>query len=169
MSIKGLFLAAAITFSAHFAYAQDQKVAYIDAEAIIKVMPDYKRIESDLTSYKKVLEKQLQAEEKKVQDYYTSVMQQAQAGTMSPKQQQEAEAKLMEMQQTLQQKALDADEQLVKKEQSLTKPLYDKFNAAVKTVAESNGYNYIFDKKMMLTTDGGIDATAKLKTQLGIQ
>lgn len=168
MSIKGLFLAAAITLSAQFAYAQTQNIAYVDAEAIIKLMPEYKRIESDLVSYKKVLEKQLQAEEKKVQDYYASVMQQAKAGTMSPKQEQEAEAKLMQMQEALQKKALEADEQLVKKEQSLTLPLYEKFNTAIATVAKSNGYNYVFDKKMMLTTDQGTDATAKLKTQLGL-
>jgi outer membrane protein len=146
----------------------DAQIAYVDMEQIIENMPDYKRVKSELESYQKVLEKQLQAEEKKMQDYYTSVMQQAQAGTMSPAQQKEAEAKLQKMQEDLQKKAADAEKQLVDKEAALSKPLYDKLNGAIKSVATANKYAYIVDKKLLLYSDGGIDATGKLKSQLGI-
>jgi outer membrane protein len=170
MYIRSLFVAVCLAFFSltQTATAQNQVIAYVDAEIIVQAMPDFKRVESELSSYQKVLKKQLEAEEKKMQDYYTSVAQQAQAGTLSPAQEKEAQTKLQKMQEDLQKKALDADKQIVQKEAALTKPLYDKFNAALKAVAVANGYNYIFDKKMMLYSDGGVDATAKLKAQLGI-
>lgn len=144
------------------------QIAYVDMEQIIEQMPDYKRVKSELESYQKVLQKQLQAEEKKMQDYYASVMQQVQAGTMSPAQQKEAETKLMKMQEDLQKKAADAEKQLIDKEAALSKPLYDKLNGAIKSVAQANKYSYIVDKKLLLYSEGGIDATSKLKAQLGI-
>ncbi len=166
--LRTLFVALLLLTSAAATQAQNQVLAYVDIEAVLPNMPEYKRVESELTSYKKVLEKQLEAEEKKMQDYYTSVMKQAQEGILSPQQQKDAETKLQKMQEDLQKKALDAEKQLVQKEAALSKPLYDKFNAAIKSVAQANGYTYIFDKKFMLYSDGGIDATAKLKSQLGI-
>jgi len=170
MYIRSLFVAVCLAFFSltQSATAQNQVIAYVDAEIIVQAMPDFKRVESELSSYQKVLKKQLEAEEKKMQDYYTSVAQQAQAGTLSPAQQKEAETKWQKMQEDLQKKAMDAEKQIIQKEAALTKPLYDKFNAALKAVAVANGYNYIFDKKMMLYSDGGVDATAKLKAQLGI-
>jgi outer membrane protein len=146
----------------------DAQIAYVDMEQIIENMPDYKRVKSELESYQKILEEQIQAEEKKMMDYYAIVVQRLRTDYISPAQMREYEAKLQKMQEDLQKKALDADKQIVQKEAALTKPLYDKFNAALKAVAVANGYNYIFDKKMMLYSDGGVDATAKLKAQLGI-
>lgn len=156
------------TTSSNQKQTNGQVIAYLDAEAVIQAMPDYKRVQSELESYAKVLENQLKADEKKMEDYYASIMKQAQEGGLSPAQQKDAEAKLQKMQEDLQKKALDADKQLVKKETDLTKPLYDKFNAGLKAVAQANGYTYIFDKKMMLYSEGGVDATNKLKAQLGI-
>jgi outer membrane protein len=145
-----------------------QQIAYVDMDEITKQMPDYKRVQADLESYQKVLEKQIQSEEKKMQDYYQGVMQQMQAGTMSPAQQKEAEAKLVKMQEDLQKKAANAEKQIVEKEQELSKPIIEKLNAAIKAVAAAQKYSYILDKKLLLYSDGGIDATSKLKSQLGI-
>lgn len=169
LSFKQLATALFFCFSL-FALAPqaDAQIAYVDMEQIIESMPDYKRVKSEFESYEKVLGKQLQAEVKKMEDYYASVMQQAQAGTMSPAQQKEAEAKLQKMQEDYQKKEADAQKQLIDKKTALTKPLYDKFNAALKAVAIANGYKYIFDKQTILYSDGGIDATPKLKSQLGI-
>lgn len=163
-----IVLLCSVAVFAESAHAQ-MNIAYVDAESVIAAMPDFKQVESELASYKKILEKQLQTEEKKLQDYYQDVMQKVQAGVLSPQQQKEAEGKLQKMQEDLQKKAGDADKQLSDKEAELTKPLYDKFNDALKTVAKTNNFAYILDKKLLLYSEGGIDATTKLKTQLGIQ
>ena len=59
---------------------------------------------------------------------------------MTPKQQQDAEAELQERQVKLEEKTNNADRKLVAKERALSKPMYDKFENAVKQVAKSNNY-----------------------------
>ncbi len=44
----------------------------------------------------------------------------------------------------------------------------EKYKEALEKVAKANQYSYILDKKMLLYADGGIDATEKIKTALGI-
>lgn len=148
--------------------AQNQVIAFVDADAIVAAMPENKRLESELESFQKVLQKQLELEEAKMEEYYKSVMQQVQAGTMAPAQQKEAEAKLTKMQEDYQKKESDARKQLFDKQVALGKPLLEKFQNALKLVAIANGYTYIFNKNFTKYSDGGIDATDKVKKQLGI-
>jgi len=149
--------------------AQNQKIAYVDPEQIIPNMPEYKAAKSELEQYQNILKKQMEGEQAKMQQYYTDVMTKIQRGELSPAQQKTEEDKLMKMQEELQRKGMKMEEDMGTKELDLTKPMYEKFNEAMKTVAKANGFAYIFDKKMMLYSEGGEDATAKLKAQLGIQ
>ncbi|AFC23242.1 OmpH family outer membrane protein [Saprospira grandis] len=145
-----------------------QKMAHVDGDAIIPNMPAYKRAKAEVESYGKILQKQLEAESKKVQDFYTSTMEKAQQGLLSPAQQKQAEEQLQKMQQALQQKSAEAERSLAKKEQDLIKPLYEQFNKALTDVAAENGYSYIMDVKLIMYSEGGIDATSKVKAKLGI-
>ncbi|MCP4441342.1 MAG: OmpH family outer membrane protein [Aureispira sp.] len=165
--IKILSLSGLMIFLA-FSTSSAQKIAHVDSDAVIPAMQEYKTAKSQVEDYSKQLQNQLKAEEEKMMKYYQQVMTDAQSGKLSPQQQQEAEQKLQGMQQALQKKAMEADQKLMEKETSLTKPLYDKFNSALEKVAKENGYAYIFDKKLLLYSDGGIDATAKIKAALGL-
>lgn len=162
LSLSGVLVLLAFTSS----YAQ--KIAHVDADAIIPAMPEYKAAKSQVEAYSKQLQKSLEAEQTQMQQYYQEVMQKAQSGGMAPVEQQQAEEKLKAMQEGLQKKAMEADQKLANKEGELTEPLYKKFNDALETVAKANGYAYIFDKKLLLYSDGGIDATAKVKEALGL-
>lgn len=144
-----------------------QKIGYVDSEAVIQLMPEYQRAKSEVEAYGRQLEKSLKAKENTLAAYYQEVM--ATAETLSETQRQEAEAKLMKMQEDLQKAAAAADENLMKKEAELTKPMYEKFETAIKTMAKNEGFAYIVDKKLLLYSEGGIDVTSKLKAQLGIQ
>lgn len=148
--------------------ANAQKIAYIVSEDIVPEMPAYKRAKSEVEAYGKQLQKILEGKQKEAQDFYQETMEKAQRGELTPKQQQEAEAKLQELQANLQKEAADADKKLMDKEGELTKPLYEELDAALKKVAKENEYSYILDKKFLLYSEGGIDATAKVKTALGI-
>lgn len=144
-----------------------QEVAHVDADMIIPEMAEYKRAKSQVESYGKLLQKNLEARQANMATYYQEVMQKAQAGMLTPVQEQEAQAKLAKMQEDLQKAAAQADTDLAKKESDLTRPLYDKFNAALEAVAAEHGYKYILDKKLLLFA-GGPDATSKVKAKLGI-
>ena len=145
-----------------------QKIAHIDSEAVVAAMPEYKNAQSELEAFSKILEKQLEEEQKKAQDYYAEVMKNVQQGLLTPKQQKEEEAKLQKMQQDIQNQAAEADQKLAEKEEELTNPLFDKFNAAVEKVAAANGYSYIIDIKVALYSKGGEDVTSLVKTELEI-
>jgi outer membrane protein len=145
-----------------------QTIAHVDADALISEMIEYKKAKSDVEAYGKILQKELEAEQAKMQQYYQGVMQKVQTGVISPAQQKEEEAKLQKMQADLQKKAGEADQKLVDKEQSLISPLYDKFNAALEKVAAANGLAYIIDVKLALYTGGGKDVTNLVKAELGI-
>ncbi len=148
--------------------AQTQKIAYIVSESIVPEMPAYKRAKSEVEAYGKQLQKVLELEQKKAQDYFQDISKRAQEGTLTPKEQQEAEVKLQQMQADLQKQAADADRKMAEKEGELTKPLYEELDNALKKVAKENNYAYILDKKFLLYSEGGIDATAKVKSALGI-
>ena len=145
-----------------------QTIAYIVTEDIVPEMPAYKRAKSEVEAYGKQLQKILEGKQLEAQEYYQEVMKKGQNGELTPKQEQEAQAKLQEMQASLQKEASEADQKLAKKEQDLTQPMYEEFDAAIKKVAKDNKYTYILDKKFLLYSEGGIDATSKVKTALGI-
>lgn len=157
-----------IAFMALGTTANAQKIAYIVSEDIVPEMPAYKRAKSEVEAYGKQLQKVLEAKQKEAQDYYQEIMEKAQRGELTPKQEQEAQAKLQQMQADLQKEAAEADKKLMDKEGELTKPLYEELDKALKKVAKENQYSYILDKKFLLYSEGGIDATEKVKTALGI-
>jgi len=143
-----------------------QKIAHVNSDEIIQMMPEYKQAKANVESFGKVLQKQLEAQQKEVQDYYNETAQKAQE--LSPIQVKEAEANIARMQQELQTKAQEADQALVLKEQELIKPLYEKFETAIEKVASANGFSYIMDVKTALYSKGGIDATSMVKKELGL-
>jgi len=167
-TFKLLPLIALIVLMAFGQEAVAQKIAYVDTEKIIPEMPAYKRAKSEVEAYGKQLQKVLEGKQAEAQTYLAEVTAKEQKGILSPKEAKEAQAKLQEMQMNLQKEAQQADQKLMEKEAELTKPLYEELDNALKKVAKDNGYAYILDKKLLLYSAGGIDATAKVKTALGI-
>lgn len=161
-----IFLCTFLSFSTNV--QAQQKIAHINSDELIALMPEYKQAKSEVETYSKVLQKELDDQQAAIQKYLQEVSEKINLGQMSPLEQKDAEAKLTKMKADLQTAAGKADQKLLDKEQKLTKPLYDKFNAALEKVAKANGYAYIFDLKMAMYTGGGIDATSLVKTELGL-
>ena len=147
----------------------EQKIAYVDPEEIIPNMPEYLSAKSELDQLKANLQSQLENEQRKAEQYYSSFTNKVQQGVLSPAQQKTEEAKLMKMQEDLQRKAMTMEQDMMKKEEEMTKPMYDKFNAALKELAKAKGYSYVFDKKLLLYSEGGVDATTELKEKLNLK
>jgi outer membrane protein len=145
-----------------------QTIAYIETAKVVPEMESYKKVKSEVEAYGMQLRKVLEKKQTDLQKYYAEVTDAIKKGLMTPKEQQEAEAKLQKMQSDLQQEAQDADRKLVEKETELVAPVYKIFNAAVAKVAKENKYSYVLDKQLLLYSLGGIDATEKVRTALGI-
>lgn len=148
--------------------ATAQNIAYVESEKIVPEMDAYKKAKSEVEAYGQQLQKMLTKKQTDAEAYYAEVIDSVKKGLMTPKEQQEADAKLAKMRADLQTEAQDADRKLMEKEAKLIEPIYKSFNDAVEQVAAENNYMYVMDKKMLLYSKGGIDATEKVKTALGI-
>mgnify|MGYP000565690173 CR=1 FL=1 len=145
-----------------------QTIAYLETEKIVPEMESYKKAKSEVEAYGKQLKKVFDKKQADTEAYYAQVMDSIAKGLMTPREQQEAEAKLQKMKLELQEDAQNADRKLMEKEAELIEPIYKTFNEAVAKVAAKNNYMYVLDKQMLLYSAGGIDATEKVKTALGI-
>lgn len=143
-------------------------IAFVDADAVLKAMPAYRSTRKDLEIFQEQLVKELETEKRKIAEYYTQVIEQVKRGELTPKQQQEAEAKLQDLQKALQTKTTMADQRLSDREQSLSKPMYDAFEKAIETMARKNGYAYVMDKNFISYGQKAVDATEKVKKELGL-
>lgn len=168
---KNIILIALLIFTFLTTWSQNlsaQNIAYVESEKIVPEMDAYKKAKSEVEAYGQQLQKMLTKKKADAEAYYAEVVDSVKKGLMTPKQQQEADAKLEKMRMELQTEAQDADRKLMEKEAKLIEPIYKAFNDAVEQVAAENGYMYVLDKKMLLYSKGGIDATEKVKTALGI-
>ena len=143
-----------------------QVIAYANVDTIITNMPEYTSARTDIENFAKKKEEQLQLKKKQIDAYVEGVR--ANIQNLSMNQQKEEEAKIAKMQQDLQAAATAAQQEMGKREQDQMTAIYDKFNAAIEAVAKAKGYTYIMDMKAFLYKDGGIDATADVRTQLGM-
>ncbi len=138
-------------------------IAHVESDSIIPKMVTYQYAMSELQAYTANLQKQFEGKEAELEAYYMDVMDKKKKGLLAPKEEKDAEAKLQEIQAKLQQFAQSMEGQLMEKERGLLTSVYDEYNVAIKEVCKQSGYAYILDKKLILYSDGGIDATSKVK------
>lgn len=162
------FLFCFVLFFSNKALQAQNKIAYVDTDAVITSMAAYRTTQRSLETFQEKLVQELDAEKRSIAKYYTEVIEQVKAGQLTSQQQQEAEQKLQKMQNNLQRKTDQADQRLSDKEQALTAPLYAQFETALAAIAQKNNYDYIFDKKLLLYSGQGVDATSQMKKELGI-
>lgn len=158
-------LFAAVMMFATVGVANAQKVASMDYEAVLAVMPETKKMTTDLETFSKTkgdeINKQAEAFQKEVQQY------QAEGAKLTEAQRQAKEGELQKKQQNLQQIQTTAQSDLAQKRDTAIKPIIEKLNKAVEKVAKANGYEFIIDAGALIYK-GGPDATAAVKKELGL-
>lgn len=157
------------SFIALSSFSQSAVIAHVQSDSIIPKMESYLYAMTELQAYSQNLQKQFEGKEAEMEAYYMDVMDKGKRGILSPKEQKDAETKLQEMQTKLQQSAQEMDAQLAEKEKTLMGPVQEEYSNAIKAVSKQNGYSFIIDKKLILYSDGGIDATEKLRAALKIK
>ncbi len=153
--------------------AHAQKFGYMNSTAILSEMPEVKQADANMEALQKQLQKKGQ---QMVQDYQTKVQglqQKEQAGELSPKQIEDEAKKLEAEQQKIASFEQDMMKQIGDKRNTLLKPIFDKVEAAIQSVAKENGYNYIFDTnatqgRVILYADDNNDVTALVRSKLGM-
>ena len=159
-------LFAAILMFVTVGVAKAQKVASMDYEAVLAVMPETKKMTTELEAFSKTkgeeLGKQADAFQKEVQQY-----QQVDGPKMTEAQRTAKEAELQKKQQNLQQIQATAQNDLAQRRDTAVKPIIEKLNNAVNKVAKANGFDFIIDATALIYK-GGPDATPLVKKELGL-
>lgn len=158
-------LFAAVMMFATVGVAKAQKVAMMDYEAVLAVMPETKKMTTELEAFSKTkgdeLGKQADAFQKEIQTY------QAEGAKLTEAQRTAKEAELQKKQQSLQAIQQTAQNDLAQRRDAAVKPIVEKLNKAVEKVAKASGYDFIIDAGALIYK-GGPDATPAVKKELGL-
>ncbi|AEH01256.1 OmpH family outer membrane protein [Lacinutrix sp. 5H-3-7-4] len=162
---KTLLIAAALFIGATSFTNAQSKVAHINVNELISLMPEMKTAQAEMEKVGKTYEADLAAMRKE----YTSKMKRYESEATG-KTQEENEKRLIEVQtdqQSIQQFAANAQQELQKKEIALLEPIQKKAIEAINKVAKAQGFEYVLDRATLITANGK-DLLADVKKELGI-
>ena len=129
-----------ITFSVS---AQALKFGHINSADLLAMMPEVKKADSSLQLYQKSLEDQNQTMiteyQQKVQDY------QSLPATTTDAVKEVKQQEIQDLQTRIQQFQSSAQEKLQNKKEEIYSPILKKAEDAIKEVAKTSGYAYVFD------------------------
>ena len=123
--------------------AQAQKIAHVQLDSLITMMPESKVAQDLAQSYLKDLEKQVATMETELQTKYQSYM--ADAAGMSDLVKQTKEKELQDLNKRIEDFKASAQQDYQRKYAEMSKPIYDKAKKGIDIVAKENGYKYVLD------------------------
>ncbi|MDO5972403.1 OmpH family outer membrane protein [Flavivirga aquimarina] len=163
--LKTLLLATLLCIgTVSFTQAQS-KVAHINVQELIALMPEAKAAQAELETLSKTYQTDMQAMATEYQN--TAKQYEAEVSTKTDEENQKRGLELQESQQRIQQFQADARQNLAKKQDELFKPIQEKAFAAINKVSKALGYEYVLDRTTLIVAEGK-DILAEVKKELGI-
>lgn len=144
------------------------KFGHINSQELLQAMPEKAQADKTLEEFAKSLEGQLETMagelEAKIQDY------RANESVMSDIIKQTKAEEIQNLEQRIQAFQQNAQQSLGKKEMEVYQPVLDKAKVAIESVAETNGYSYVFDTSSgsLLYQPESEDMMSLVKKELGI-
>jgi outer membrane protein len=148
--------------------ANAQKVAHINLDSLISIMPESKTAQAAVQEYAKQLEAEvtkMQAElQAKYEEYQLKSKDWAELVRASK------EKELNDLNQRIQDFQQQAQQDYQKKSAELSKPVYDKAKKAIDQVAKENSYKYVLDTStgLVLYNEATDDIIGLVIKKLGI-
>lgn len=162
---KILLLVAIVTLGINTAQAQT-KIAHINTDLLLSLMPETKALNVELEKLSKTYETELKAEQEKLtaklKKYETEV------NSQTDEVNQQRGAEVQQDQQNLYQASQVAREEIGKKRDEQLKPILDKAKKAIEDIAKEQGYLYVLDASSLIVANG-TDLMPAVKTKLGIK
>jgi outer membrane protein len=148
--------------------ANAQKIAHINLDSLISVMPETKVATQAVQDYAKQLETQVTAMQTELQAKYEDY--QAKQKDMPELVRASKEKELNDLNQRIQDFQQQAQTDYQKKSAELSKPVYEKAKKAIDQVAKSNGFKYVLDTStgMVIYNEPADDIFNLVVKQLGI-
>lgn len=150
--------------------AQAQKFGYVNSQAILSEMPEVKSANAEIEALQKQLQKKGQTMLSDLQQGVATLQQKEQNGELSPKQLEDESKRLEAKQNEIMKFEQDMNNQVGRKQEALLQPILDKVNVAIKSVAQQDGYQFIFDSSLgfILYAEESSDVTSKVKAKLNM-
>src|SRR5579884_1126761 len=137
------------------AFAQNVKFGFVDAQKVLEISKEGKRVKANMEEYVKSRQKIIDLEEQELKQLEDDLTRQG--GVLSPEakkvKQDDFQKKLMEYQK----KATELNKEVQGKKLSTLQEFNKKLEEAVKQIAEKEGYTFVLDKN----AEGGAVIYAK--------
>ena len=126
------------------------KLGYTNVDYLLSLLPESKQIQSDLETYKKQLDNQIQG---KIKEFQTLQAEYERGkALMTDVVRADKEKRLQNMVGEIEDFQKNAEQSMQKKQVDVLKPLLEKVQNAIDKVAKENGYTYIFNSDAGLGT-----------------
>ena len=165
-----LMLAATLTMGlAAHAQSAAQKFGYVNSQELLSVMPEITKAETDLKTYAKEYQDQLESMSKsfeaKLQDF------QANGAKQSDAIKEVKQKELQDLQKRIEEYNQSSQEKINKKKEELYKPILERADKAIKEVAKEKNYDYVFDASggSLLYAKDSDNIIGAVKAKLGIK
>jgi outer membrane protein len=148
-----------------------QKAGHTNFRNLINMMPETNTANAQLNQYQNELVAKGESMAADFQKKYEAYAMKIQAGQIAQQEQQATEVALGKERDAIVAYEADVQQKMESKRQELLKPIIEKVESAVTTVAKENGYELIFDSSVLnavLMAEESIDVTELVKAKLGI-
>ena len=148
--------------------ASAQKVAHINLDSLITLMPESKTAQQAVQDYAKQLEQQVTAMQSELQTKYEAY--QKDSPNMAPIVKESKEKELNDLNQRITDFQQQAQADYQKKSAEFSKPVYEKAKKSIDQVAKDNGYKYVLDTStgLVLYSEPTDDIIGLVIKKLGI-
>lgn len=148
-------------------FAQEVKIAFINTQEIIPMMPEFSAMNKQLEDLNLEFENELKSMNEEYTNKYQAFVQQQDSLTENIRLRRMQE--IQDLQQRMEQLYQVAQQTVSQKQEELFKPVQEKMMKAINDVGAENKYTYIVNAGTLLYTgDTSIDATPLVKRKLGI-
>ena len=162
--LKTLILIAALTVGFNSVQAQ-AKVAHIDTQALIALMPETKAMQAELEKLAGTYETEIKSMQETIQAKAAKYTQEGPSQTDEINRKRQLE--LEQDQQKFLQAQRSADEELRTKQSEMIQPIFAKAKEAIEAVATGDGITYVLEASQLIVANG-TDLLPAVKAKLGL-
>jgi outer membrane protein len=159
----GVFILAILVQTAQ---AQKIKLGHVNTQEIMQQLIEKDSIEQQLEQLQVEMQKDLQKKQQTLNKNYQEYL--AQKDSLSKMMVKMKEEALREQQQQLEVLPQQYEQAFQNTQAELIEPIKKKVEGAIKKVASANLFTYVFDSTTVLFTEGGIDITDLVRTELAL-
>lgn len=165
-----------LSFNESRAQIQEEKIGYVNPQAILQKMPEMQAVQQRLRNFIEKKQQEIAEKNQELQQEINTYQQKQ--SVISEQAKQEEEERLGKLQAELQTAQQTAQQEIQQKQQELVGPLYQEINNGIDTVAKRMGLSYVLNTT---TTNGDLiilyaseeaqnnyDITNEVMAELGI-